>query len=179
MSILKKQTNKQPKTGPFFAIINIPSERLGTNNNHKEEHPFCLAPWAQRSLPAPQSARSPQGRWAGTRCVPSLRAAPVTLAGGCQDVAPQGTAGGRGQGTGVPGRGRAAGGCSGAGGLLALDGDLAAAAALAVLLVGGDLGRLDDQQPLRGQGGEHRDGIHLVGQPAGKGQERRSGLGWG
>lgn len=81
--------------------------------------------------------------------------------------------------TGVPGLGRAAGGCSGAGGLLALDGDLAAAAALAVLLVGGDLGRLDDQQPLRGQGGEHRDGIHLVGQPAGKGQEKRCGLGSG
>lgn len=76
---------------------------------------------------------------------------------------------GRGQGTGEGARG-----CSGAGGLLALDGDLAAA--LAVLLVGGDLGRLDDQQPLRGQGGEHRDGIHLVGQPAG-GQETRHGLG--
>lgn len=68
----------------------------------------------------------------------------------------------------MPGRGRDVGGRSGAGGLLALHGDLAAAATLAVLLVGGDLGRLNDQQPLRRQGGEDRDGVHLVGQPVGR-----------
>lgn len=82
----------------------------------------------------------------------------------------------RGPGSGGPGReGRRGaraqegrGGWSGAGGLLALDGDLAATATLAVLLVGGDLGRLDDQQPLWRQGGKDCDGVHLVGQPAGR-----------
>lgn len=110
----------------------------------------CCHPCERHPSPLPEAVRTPRRRGPGS--------------------------GGRGQGTGLPGHGRAAGGCSGAGGLLALDGDLAAAVALAILLVGGDLGRLDDQQPFRGQGGEHRDGIHLVGQPAG-GQERWEGLG--
>jgi len=87
---------------------------------------LLLGPVGTKCLPAPQTATSPRGRWPGTwrtcpgpqlvppgwRVLPSLRAAPITLAGGCPDAAPQGIgergSGGRGErGGGVPGRGRA------------------------------------------------------------------------
>lgn len=75
----------------------------------------------------------------------------ITLTKGWLDTASQGI-GDQGvqweRGRGVLGHGRDTGGWSGTGGLLALHGDLAATAALAGLLVGGNLGCLDDQQPL-------------------------------
>lgn len=103
------------------------------------------------------------------------------LPGGGRGRAPGPPRWGPGSGVGGDwGRGSGAGaqGPSGTGGLWALQWDLAAAAALTVLLVGGDLGSLDDQQPLRRQGGEDSDGVHLVGQPGGE-TERCAGLGDG
>lgn len=117
----KENKNKTKKQALFAIVINIPSELLGTNNDHKEEHPFCLAPWAQKkkkSLPAPESARSPQGQWPGTQCVPRLcagGAGAAIPAGGtrhpCRRLSGRRAAGDRGTGEGDKGQR-----CRGAGG---------------------------------------------------------------
>lgn len=153
------------RKGPFSAIvINIPSERLRAKNNHSEDI-HSARPHGHKISTSTSDRYEPSGTvaWHPGMC-PGSQVVP--LKGGeccrpckwhhhpCQRLSgcrrgPGGVQGKRGEGRRDAGVQEGCSGRSGAGGLLALNGDVAAAAALTVLLVGGDLGCLDDQQPLR------------------------------
>lgn len=177
------------RKGHFFAIVtNIPPAHLTAKKKNKKQQDRTEDTRSARSdghKTLYQSIRPPQNRGdsglvavaagpGGRRALPSPRAGEAVPRGHPAGDRGVGSGGERGAERRPPG----CGGPSGAGGLRAVHGDVAAAAALAVLLVRGDLGRLNDQQPFRRQGGEDGDGIHLVGQP-GAGTERQMGLGAG